>query len=45
MSCLPKLVAFAIPGIPLIQAGDDIIDIIIAKRKPPLWSCGPAIPW
>ncbi len=33
MSCLPKLVAFAIPGIPLIQAGDDIIEIIIAKAQ------------
>ena len=33
MSCLPKLVACAIPGIPLIQAGDDIIDIIIAKAQ------------
>lgn len=28
-NCAPKLVACAIPGIPLIQAGDDIIDIII----------------
>ena len=29
MTCAPKLVAYAIPGIPLIQAGDDIIGIII----------------
>ena len=31
MTCAPQLVAYAIPGIPLIQAGDDIVDIIIDK--------------
>ena len=31
MNCSPKLVAFAIPGIPLIQSGDDIVEIIIDK--------------
>ena len=33
MSCAPKLVACAIPGIPLIQAGDEIIEIIIEKAE------------
>ncbi len=31
MTCAPKLLAYAIPGIPLIQVGDDIIGIIIDK--------------
>ncbi len=31
MTRAPKLVGFAIPGIPLIEAGDDIIGIILAK--------------
>ena len=31
MTCAPKLVAFAIPGIPLIQTGDDIVSIILSK--------------
>ncbi len=31
MTCAPQLAAYAIPGIPLIQTGDDIIDIIIDK--------------
>lgn len=31
MTAAPKLVAYAIPGIPLIRAGDDIIDIITDK--------------
>jgi len=29
MTCAPKLIAYAIPGIPLIKADDDIIAIII----------------
>jgi coenzyme F420-0:L-glutamate ligase/coenzyme F420-1:gamma-L-glutamate ligase len=33
MNCSPKLVAVAIPGIPLIQAGDDIVDIVIDKAR------------
>jgi len=33
MTCAPKLVAYAIPGIPLIQAGDDIIGIIIGTAE------------
>ena len=31
MTCAPKLVAYAIPGIPLIKADDDIIAIIIER--------------
>ncbi len=31
MSHAPSLVAHAIPGIPLIEAGDDIVDIIVSK--------------
>jgi len=33
MTCAPKLVGYAIPGIPLIKAGDDIISIIIDKAR------------
>ena len=33
MTCAPGLVAWAIPGIPLIQAGDDIIGIIIDRAE------------
>lgn len=33
MNCAPKLVAYAIPGIPLIEAGDDITGIIIDRAK------------
>ncbi len=31
MTCAPKLIAYAIPGIPLIKADDDIIAIIIDR--------------
>ncbi len=31
MTCAPKLIAYAIPGIPLIRADDDIIGIIIER--------------
>ena len=31
MTCAPRLIGHAIPGIPLIEAGDDIIGIIIEK--------------
>ena len=31
MTSAPQFAAFAIPGIPLIQAGDDIVDIILDK--------------
>lgn len=31
MTCAPKLIAYAIPGIPLIKANDDIIAIIIDR--------------
>ncbi len=31
MTCAPRLVAYAIPGIPLIEPGDDVIGIIIEK--------------
>ncbi|MCY4060966.1 MAG: coenzyme F420-0:L-glutamate ligase [Chloroflexi bacterium] len=31
MTCAPKLIAYAIPGIPLIRADDDIIAIIIKR--------------
>lgn len=33
MTCAPKLFAWAIPGIPLIQAGDDIVRIIVDKAE------------
>ena len=33
MQPAPKLTACAIPGIPLIQAGDDILDIILEKTS------------
>ena len=33
MTRAPKLAAYAIPGIPLIQAGDDIIGIILDKAE------------
>ncbi len=33
MRAAPQLSAFAIPDIPLIQAGDDIVDIMLAKTR------------
>ena len=33
MTCAPKLVAYAIPGIPLIKNGDDIVGVIIEAAE------------
>ncbi|MCY3573612.1 MAG: coenzyme F420-0:L-glutamate ligase [Chloroflexi bacterium] len=33
MPAAPQLSAYAIPGIPLIQAGDDIVDIMLEKAR------------
>ena len=33
MTCAPSLAGYAIPGIPLIEAGDDIIGIIMAAAE------------